>query len=64
MVSGTDEQRDFTPLIYQLAEQESRALPPGVLAADLGSGMDSVASMSDLEVISDDKTDRGNDKAE
>ena len=48
-------QKNFTPLIYQLAEQERRGLPPGVLAADPGSGMDSVASMSDPETISDDE---------
>ena len=51
MVPGMSGQRNFTPLLYQLAEQENRALPPGVLA-------------DDPEVISDEETDRGYDPAE
>ena len=36
MVPGTGEHRNYTPLIYQLAKQENRALPPGVQAIDPG----------------------------
>ena len=51
MVPGTSRQRNFASLLYQLAEQENIALPPGVLT-------------DDPEVIFDEETDRGYDPAE
>ena len=54
MVSGMGGPRNYTPLSHQLAKQEERSLLQGLQATDPASGMDTVTSMSDPEVISDD----------
>ena len=60
MVTSTSGQKNFTPLFYQLAEQESRALPPGVLGDDPEVISDEDTDREyDPDVISDDETDRG-----
>ena len=52
-------------MLYQLAEQENRALPPGVLADDPEIISDEETDRGyDPEVISDDETEKGYDPAE
>ena len=63
--AGTSGQRNITPLLYLLAEQENRALPPGMLADDSEVISDEETDRGyDPEVIFDDETERGYDPAE
>ena len=65
MVPDTSGQRNFTPLLYQLAEQESRAISPVVLTDDPEVISDEDTDRGyDPDVISDDETERGYDPAE
>ena len=55
MILGTSGQRNYTPLLRQLIEQERRSLTREVRTANPASDKETIASISDPKIISDDE---------
>ena len=54
LIPGSQGQRNYTPLCRQLADQAEKPLPREVRAAGSSRDLDTIASMSEPEFISDD----------